>query len=101
MLNGLALGGVGSTGQFVILHRDGVEINLLGGKINGSQLIGTLEHDVLKVMGDARVGTIHGAGVNDHSTKDLGLAMVYIHPHFHAVVQHKLLHLQRRRGDSE
>ena len=101
MLDGLAAGSVTGERQLVILHRDGVEIDFLGGIIDRTQLIGALEHDVLKVMGDTRVGAIDSAGVNDHGAKDLGLTMIHIDPHIHAVEQHKLLHLQRRRRGSE
>ena len=58
MLDGLALRFIGRARQLVIFHRDRVQIDLLGGIIHGAQFIGTLEHDVLKVVCNPGIRTI-------------------------------------------
>ena len=93
VLNDLARLLIGCTRQQVIFHRNGVQIDPLGGIIHRSQLVGALEHDVLKIVGNARVGAIHRTSAHYHGTKDLGLAVVDIEPHLHAVAQFQFLYL--------
>ena len=72
-------------GQAVVKHGDGVEVRLLGGIVEGTYLAGALEHDVLKVVGDARAGAVARAGLHDHGAEGLRKAVVLIDPHFHSV----------------
>ena len=68
---------------------------MLGSIIHGTQLIGPLEHDMLKVMGDSCVRTVHRTGIDHHRTKHLGLAVIHVEPHLHAIAQFQFLNLQR------
>ena len=97
LLNSRALGFVLGGGKTVVGGGDAVEPRLFLRIVDGADFVGSLEHDVLKIVGDTRVGAVFRARVHHHGAKHLGLRVVFVEPHGHTVAQLLLFHFQRLR----
>ena len=86
-LDFLAFQVVGGLCEQFILCGDGVEVDFLGGVVGRSDAVGSLEHDVLEVVGYARVGTVHGPSLDDDGPVDLRLRVVFVEPDGHSVAE--------------
>ena len=78
-------GGIGGLGQAVILGGNAVKPRLLLRIIGGTYLLRTFEEKVLEIMSNTRVGTILSPRLDDDSTKDFRLGMVFVEPYRQAV----------------
>ena len=93
-LDEIAGRGISGTGELIVFGGDGVKPGLLGGVVDGADILSAFKKDVLKIMGNTCVGTVFSSGIDHHSTKNLGLSMVFVEPHFHPIPQTKLFHFQ-------
>ena len=78
----------------VVLRRDAVEPRLFLLVVDGAYTVGALEHDMLEIMGDARVRAVLGPRLHDDGTEDLRLRVVLVEPDGHAVTEFQFLNLQ-------
>ena len=78
---GLVLG----LAQQVVLRRDAVEPRLFLLVVNSTHAVGTLEHNMLKIVGYTCVRTVLCSCLDNDGTKDLWLRVVFVQPDGHTV----------------
>ena len=87
LLDFLAAGIVGSSGKFIVLHNNAVEVNLFGLVIDCSNLVSSLEHHVFKIMrSTCMVGWIvFSTSLNSDSAKNNRCIWVFVEIYAQAI----------------
>ena len=94
LLNLLSLSLILGLRQQVVLGRNAIQQRLFGCVIDGTHAVGTLKHNVLKVVGNTGIGAILCARPHHNGTKHLGLRVVFVNPNSHAIAKFKLLYIE-------